>query len=196
MYLYGIIFLYLTGLYHTLTTHEWSSWGFVRSLSFNFFGFLMALLAWRAIRLFARTGNIQVEPLDYALAILLSVSVIGLFFVAVRPDTPMRGFTLIGIILTMLELRDLRDLRSGVLPKPLHYRRHQRYVLASYFYVLTVVSLVHLKGELPREVKWLWSPAIGGICIWMLAQRARWTGAVVTAVVVLSELSAGMSPTT
>jgi hypothetical protein len=80
---------------------------------------------------------------------------------------------------------------SGVLPKPLHYRRHQRYVLASYFYVLTVVSLVHLKGELPREVKWLWSPAIGGICIWMLAQRARWTGAVVTAVVVLSALFGG-----
>lgn len=168
LYLYGMIFLYLTGTYVTLTTHDWNTWSFARNVAFNFFGFSMVLYAWRAIRLFTRPGEIPVERLDRGLAWLLTVSVMGLLAVAIWKDTPMRVFTLLGIVLVVLEWRDLKP---GVLSKPLLYRRHQRYILASYFYVLTVVSIVHLNDELPRKIKWLWPAAIGATVIYFLTRR-------------------------
>jgi hypothetical protein len=70
----------------------------------------------------------------------------------------MKVFALIGVALVVLEYRELRQ---GFQPRQVLFRRHLRYVLTSYFYVLTVVSLVHLKEELPRDVKWLWPSALG-----------------------------------
>lgn len=164
-YFYLIVFLYLTGTYLTLTRHEWSSWGFARNLAFNFFGFSMVLYAYRAIRLFRRPGAVQPERLDWFLAGLLTASVLGMLAVAVFKDTPMRIFTLIGIMLCGLEYRELRN---GFRDKTVLFRRHLRYILGSYFYVLTVVSLVHLGDELPRKVKWLWPAVVGFTVIWLL----------------------------
>ena len=82
----------------------------------------------------------------------------------------MRVFTLLGIWLVVLEFRELR---GGLRDRALLYRRHQRYILASYFYVLTVVSIVHLNDELPRKTKWLWPSLVGLVVIWLLTARRK-----------------------
>ena len=48
------------------------------------------------------------------------------------------------------------------------YVRHQRSMLASYCYVLTVLSLVHVKAS--TDVKWLW-PALVGVPLVVYATR-------------------------
>ena len=174
-YFYLLLFLYLTGTWLTLTQHPWNTWSFARNVTFNFFGFSMVLYGYRAIWLFRRPEPRR-ERLDWFLAGLLTTSVVALLSVAIWKDTPMRIFTLIGIWLCVLEYRELRQ---GFTDKALLYRRHQRYILASYFYVLTVVSIVHLHDELPRNLKWLWPSLVGMLVIWLLTGRKRTPGEVV-----------------
>jgi len=125
----------------------------------------MVLYAYRAIRLFGREGQIKPDDIDHFLARLLTFSVLAMFSVAIWKNTPMRVFTLLGAYLCVLEWRELK---AGVWDKPTLFRRHQRYILASYFYVLTVVSIVHLKDELPTNLRWLWPAAVGVFSVWML----------------------------
>jgi hypothetical protein len=164
-----MVFMYLSGTYRTLTHHDWDSWPVYRNLSFNFLGFSMLIYAWRAIVLFRRDGEVRPERLDRVLAGILIGSVLFLVVVALIKDLPMKVFALIGIGLAALEIRDLK---AGFQPHALLFQRHVRYVLLSYFYVLTVVSLVHLKEELPREVKWLWPSAIGALVLWLASRPA------------------------
>jgi len=168
IYFYMMVFLYLTGSWFTLTKHPWNSWGFARNLTFNFFGFSMVLYAYRSIRLFRKPGEIKPDRLDFFLAGLLTASVIALFSVAIWKNTPMRAFTLVGIWLCLLEWRELK---VGVWEKPVLFRRHLRYIIASYFYVLTVVSVVHLNDELPTNVRWMWSMFVGTAAVWFLTSR-------------------------
>lgn len=146
-------FLYLSGTTLTLTRHDWTAWGFWRNLAFNFLGYLTVLLAWRAITLFRRPELPRPSTVDRILAGALAAGVTALVAVALVQDFPMRVFALAGVVLLATEIHDLRHRME---PRTLLFRRHLRYVLTSYFYVLTVVSLVHLQDELPREVKWLW----------------------------------------
>jgi hypothetical protein len=169
IYFYCMIFLYSTGSYLTLTTHPWHSWAFARNVAFNFFGFSMLLYGYRAIRLFRQAGQPRPQPLDWALAGALAASVVALCLVAAVRDTPMRVFAAIGLVMCVLEFRDLR---AGFQPKSVLFRRHLRFILASYFYVLTVVSVVHLGDELPREVKWLWPSVFGAAIIWLASTNA------------------------
>lgn len=171
-YFYLMLLLYLSGSWFTFTQHHWASWNFARNVTFNFFGFSMVLYAYRSIRLFRAAGPIKPERVDWCLAYLLTASVAAMFSVAIWKDTPMRIFTVAGIWLCVQEWRELR---GGNWSKPLMYRRHLRYILVSYFYVLTVVSIVHLKDELPTKVKWLWPSALGALSIWLLSvdHRAR-----------------------
>ena len=171
-YFYLMLFLYLTGTYLTLTLNRWNSWGFARNLTFNFFGFSMLLYEYRAIRLFSR-GAVAPDRIDRALAKLLTLSVLALFLVAVWKDTPLRIFTLLGIWLCVVEWREVRQ---GAWTKPVLFRRHMRYIFASYFYVLTVVSIVHLKDELPKNVRWLWPTALAILVIWLLRAGGQATG--------------------
>lgn len=159
IYLYAMVFLYGTGTYLSFAHHDWTGWTFYRNLAFNFFGFSLLLYAWRAIWLFSRVGDAVVGWRDRALACLLTFTVLALVVVGAWDDIPLAGFAIVGAVLAFMEWRDLAP---GVLSKAVLYRRHQRYILGSYFYVLTVVSLVHLDDELPRNVKWLW-PSVAGI---------------------------------
>jgi Na+/proline symporter len=59
-------------------------------------------------------------------------------------------------------------------PRELLFRRHIRYILASYFYVLTVASIVHLGDELPRDMKWLWPSAVGTLVICAATASGTW----------------------
>jgi hypothetical protein len=168
-YLYGMTALYLSGTYLTLTRHEWPTWHFARNVAFNFLGFSMVVYAYRAIRLFRQAGTPAPTRLDWGLSALQLVTVLGVAGVAVFKDTPMRIFALVGLVLCGL---DLRDLRAGFQPRALLFRRHVRYVLASYYYVLTLVSIVHLDAVLPRNVKWLW-PTVVAVLAMRLARGAR-----------------------
>ena len=178
LYFYLMVFLYLTGSWFTLTKHPWNSWGFARNLTFNFFGFSMVLYAYRAIRLFRTHGEVKPDRTDRFLAIILTCSVAALFSVAVWKNTPMRVFTLVGIWLCVLEWRELR---SSVWEKPVLFRRHLRYIMASYFYVLTVVSVVHLNDELPTNVRWLWGTFVGILACWLLTAKksGSWNSVVI-----------------
>ena len=163
-YLYGMTTLYLTGTYFTLTRHEWLTWQFARNVSFNFLGFSMLLYAYRAIRLFRGPQAPAPARLDWALSALQLATVLGVIAVAVFKDTPMRVFALTGLVLCAL---DLGDLRAGFRPRARLFRRHVRYVFASYYYLLTVISIVHLDRVLPRNVKWLWPTAVAAVAIWL-----------------------------
>lgn len=170
VYFYLMVFLYSTGTYLTLTQHEWYSWNFARNVTFNFFGFSMVLYAYRSIRLFRSPGTLEPDRFDRFLAYLLTFSVLAMFSVAVWKNTPMRVFTLVGIWLCIMEWRELR---GGVWEKPVLFRRHLRYILASFFYVLTVVSVVHLKDELPTNFRWLWLTPVAILSIWLLTSAKR-----------------------
>ena len=161
-YLCLLIFLYLTGTFLTFARHDWNTWDFARNLVFNFFGFSMVLYGWRAIHLFRQVGQPRPGRLDWALAGMLAVTVVGVLVVAAVRDTPMRLFALIGVTFCVLEFQELR---AGFRPKSVLFRRHTRFILASYFYVLTVVSIVHLGDELPRNLKWLWPSLLGALVI-------------------------------
>jgi len=96
------------------------------------------------------------------LAGLLVSCTIGFGVLSFVPGLMMRAFAALAAVLTVMELRELW---SGFAPRELLYRRHIRYILASYFYVLTVASIVHLGDELPRNMKWLWPAAVGTLVV-------------------------------
>jgi hypothetical protein len=169
-YILGMTFLYLTGTFLTLTRNDWSTWVFARNLTFNFFGYSLLLYGWRAIYLFRQSADAAPQRLDYALAIMLTSTVIGLAAVAVFKNTPMRVLTVIGIVLVVMEWQEIRNRFQ---PHSMLFRRHVRFILASYFYVLTVVSIVHLSDELPRDVKWLWPSMLGSIVIYLTTANSN-----------------------
>jgi hypothetical protein len=61
-----------------------------------------------------------------------------------------------------------------------------RYILGSYFYVLTVVSIVHLRDELTNDARWLWPSVLGVAAIALVSEGGRATRFVMRAVLALS----------
>ncbi len=163
-----MIFLYCTGTFLTLTRHDWLTWGFARNVTFNFFGFSMVVYGYRAVRLYRSATELGPTRLDYALSALLFVSMLALSAVALWKDTPMRVFAAMGLLLCVLEVRELR---WGFKPREVLLRRHIRYMLASYFYMLTVVSIVHLGDELPGRMRWLWPTILGAFIIYFAGAK-------------------------
>jgi hypothetical protein len=164
-------FLYLTGSSLTFTQYPWDSWEFGRNVAFNLLGFLFLLNGVRAIYLWRNQDAPKERParLDRALFALTAVAVALMGTLAVVKNTPLRIFTVLGVTLLVL---DRRDWRAGF-SRAVLYARHTRYILASYFYVLTVVSLVHLRDELAVNVRWLWPSVIGVAVIWIADRAAR-----------------------
>jgi hypothetical protein len=163
-YFYLMIYLYLTGLFMTLARHPWGSWEFARNLLFNFFGFSLVLYGYRAIALFYGRRDPAPCALDRALAGVLFATSVGLIVLNWKHDTPMRGFAIVGTVFSVLEVRDLR---RSFEPREILFARHLRFMLGSYFYVMTVLSIVHLQ-RLPRNTKWLW-PAVCAVPIVLTA---------------------------
>lgn len=172
LYIATMVFLYCTGTFMTLTRHDWGTWEFYRNVTFNFFGFSLLIYGYRAMYLARNFKQPTPQNLDYMLAWLLTLSTVALFMVAVFKNTPMRVYTLIGVILVIMEWRELA---AGYTPKAVLYRRHIRFILASYFYALTVVSILHLNDELPRNWKWLWPTALGIVMVYgMTTVKNSW----------------------
>lgn len=150
------VLIYATGTWFTVT-HPGTAWELARDLSFNFLGFSMVIYGVRAITLFARPGNPSPTRVDCALLALLIANTIALCVVAIIDDWAMRVFAVLAVALCVVEVRELR---TGFEPKRVLLRRHVRFAFATLAYFLTVVSLLHLRTEIPRVLKWVWAPAI------------------------------------
>lgn len=182
-YALTMTFLYVTGTLLTLTRHEWGTWEFGRNVVFNLLGYSFVLHGWRAMWLQRRRDVARYAPLDVALLASMALLVAAMTWLAIaRPNTPVRVFAAMGIAVLVLEAREWR---AGLTQAQL-YRRHVRYMLASYFYVLTVVSLVHLRDEMASDLRWLWPSAFAVALIWLVDERARATRWTMRAVIVLS----------
>jgi len=160
-YLYLMIPLYLSGLYFTFQRHEVGSFVWSRNVAFNFLGFYFLLLGWRAIWRF-RKQVLEPTALDHAMrALLIAVSAM-LVALGGLHHFPSFVFGALGLWLGVSVFRDTSDLR-------VLYVRHQRCMLASFYYLLTVLSIVHFRA--PADVKWLW-PAMIGVPLIVYATRS------------------------
>ena len=162
-YMILMTFLYVSGTILTVTRHEWATWDFARNVAFNLFGYTLALLGFRAMWLWSRTDIPRPALLDRALLGLVITLAATLAALAAFRSGPIAGIALVAIVLAGLEVRDWR---AGFTPAVL-YRRHVRCIIASYFYVLTVVSLVHLRDELSSDLRWLWPSAVGAAVLFL-----------------------------
>jgi hypothetical protein len=159
-YLYFMVPLYLTGLFFTFQRHEIGSFVWARNLAFNFLGFFFLFLGWRAIWRF-HLQALQPTALDHAMrAMLLAVSTV-LVALGVLHHFPSFVLGSLGLWLGLVVFREAANARAL-------YVRHQRCMLASFFYVLTVLSLVHVRA--PTDLKWLW-PALLGVPLAAYATR-------------------------
>ncbi|GJL84029.1 MAG: hypothetical protein DHS20C01_36630 [marine bacterium B5-7] len=161
-------FLYVTGLYMSLTRHEFGSWEYFRNLVFNFFGFYLAVLGFRSIYLLRRPNVSCPVRIDYVMASILTGVAVCLITLAVFRNTPVRVLAIVACILTWVEWKELR---MGFSPRGVLYARHARYIVAAYLYVLTVASIVHLGDELSRNLKWLWPTMLGFLLIPLISTR-------------------------
>jgi hypothetical protein len=162
-YLVGMTFLYATGSALTLSQYDYASWEFGRNVVFNLTGYLLALQGARAIWLWRTVDAPRPTRLDYGLRALFIASTVVMFALAVQKNTALRVFAILAIALLVL---DRADFRAG-LSRAVLYARHVRCILGSYFYILTVVSLVHLRDEVGANVRWLWPTAAGIVVIWI-----------------------------
>ena len=191
LYVLLMTFLYLTGTTLTLTRHPWASWDFARNVAFNLMGYSLVLSGFRAMWLFAHPDTKRPALADHLLLGLQALLALALVGLALTRSGPIAGIAIVAVTLVALEVRDRR---AGLTPASL-YRRHVRCIVASYFYVLTVVSLVHLRDELSSDLRWLWPSAVGAIVLWLAGgpgfaslrpARARARALAVAATIVLA----------
>ncbi len=151
-YLYLMTFLYLTGIPVTLIVGELGTWSFLRSLYFNLFGFSFLWFGYRAIYRMVNSPRSSAGMLDWSMTVwmvLLSIGMLGLFWEKMQ-KYELCVFGCLGLILAVVEIREYLTCSSA----SLLLARHNRYILASYAYMLTVISVVHLQGT--GKIKWLW----------------------------------------
>ena len=159
-FLWLMVPLYLTGLSFTFRLHEAGTFVWARNLAFNFTGFLFVLLGWRSIVRFRRR-IVDPAPVDLVLRAVLLTGGASMATLGVLHHFPSFALGSIALAFGVAGLREPADV--GAL-----YLRHQRSMLASYYYVFTVLSLVHVKAS--TDVKWLW-PALLGVPLAMYATR-------------------------
>lgn len=148
---YAMIPLYATGLSFTLRLHDPLSFAGARNLAFNATGFLLLVVGWRAIWRY-RHRRTTPAALDLALRGLLAAGGTAMVALGVRHHFPSFVLGAIALVMAARALREDGDPRSLVL-------RHQRAMLCAYYYLLTVLSLVHVHA--PSDVRWLWPAALG-----------------------------------
>lgn len=161
--------LYGLGTWLTFVRHPLDSETFRRNLAFNLLGFWLLFLGWRAVKLFLRREESSPGALDWTLLFVMAAASVALFAFG---NGTMKRIALLGALLTAV---DAIDLRRGFASRLRLYGRHLRYMLASYYYVLTVVSIVHLT-ILPRRVKWLAPVALGLLVITVAHYALRCEG--------------------
>jgi hypothetical protein len=150
-YVYAMIPLYLSGLAFTLRLHDPTGFVGARNLAFNFTGFFLVLCGWRAIHRHRHRAFVA-TPLDRAMRLVLAAGAAAMLALGVRHHFPSFALGAIALAIAWRALAPAADARALVV-------QHQRAILASYFYLLTVLSLVHVKAS--ADVKWLWPALLG-----------------------------------
>ncbi|MFI4924286.1 MAG: hypothetical protein ACHQJ7_03980 [Vicinamibacteria bacterium] len=150
-FVYAMIPLYLTGLAFTLRLHDATGFVGARNLAFNFTGFFLVLCGWRAIHRY-RKRALAPGPLDRAMRTILAAGGVALVALGVLHHFPSFVLGTIALAIAWRVLRPVADARALVV-------QHQRSILAGYFYLLTVLSLVHVRAS--TDVKWLWPALVG-----------------------------------
>ena len=194
-YAAGMTVLYLTGSAFTFTQYAYASWEFWRNVVFNLVGALYVAMGLRAGMLWRAGSTAEPALVDHALRWLLSATVALMLGLAVIKSTPLRVFTLLSLILLWLEHRDWR---RGF-TRAVSYARHARYSLAGYFYLMTVLSIVHLRDEVPGLARWIAPSLLGACAIWVVngavtpghRLRTRLQRPTIAVVVAVSVLLAG-----
>lgn len=159
-YLVAMGVLYFSGLWFTFARNEPGSWTWARNLAFNFTGAFLLVLGWRAMWR-RHSGRIDPTGLDRVLRVLQLSGAGALLVLGSLHHFPSSALGALGLWFGITQLREPAD------PRAL-YLRHQRCMLGSYFYVLTVLSLVHLRA--PSDLRWLW-PALVGVPLIAWATR-------------------------
>lgn len=163
-YVYAMVLLYLSGTPRTFYFQPWPSWSLARNFTFNFFGILQVLVGFRAI--FRWKGSPQ-GRVDNWLTWVFCVNAAGMI-VAAPPDLPI---FLVGLFALAVAACDEVELRRNPLDGRVHMRRHLRHMFGSYYYLLTVLSIVHL--PVGHDLKWLWCGAFG-VAMWLLSRGGQW----------------------
>jgi hypothetical protein len=155
LYVAGMCVLFASGMMFTFSKHELLSYKWARNVAFNALGFALLFPGLRALKLHALSNRFAARPLDWAVTALLGALSAATLAMGAR-KWPLLWLGAAGAALCWLDVRELRGRARGGPPRALD--RHARYMLASYFYVLTVVSLVY--GPAGAEAKWLWPLAL------------------------------------
>jgi hypothetical protein len=149
LYVAGMCVLFASGMVFTFTKHELFAYKWTRNFCFNALGFLLLFPGLRALALRQEGGRLAAQPIDRALTLALAVLSAALLALGPR-KWPLFLLGGAGLLLVWL---DWRETRGGLPRAPRPLDRHARYMLASYFYALTVVSLVY--GPAGVEAKWI-----------------------------------------
>jgi adenosine deaminase len=156
----AMLLLYASGTPRTFYYQEWLYWGLARNIAFNLFGILQVLIGYRAVKTWksgARNWS------DRLLATIYPATGISLVVIGLR-DLPV---FLMGWFAIVVAAIDLAELRRNPKDRRTHMRRHLRHMFGSYYYLLTVLSIVHL--PLGHDVKWLLC-GIFGMSVWLLGR--------------------------
>jgi hypothetical protein len=151
LYLVAMGLLYFSGLWFTFARNEFGSWIWARNVAFNFSGTFLLLLGWRAMWR-RHAGQTEPSRLDQAMRAVQVAAALALMLLGMGRHFPSIVLGALALWFGITQLREPTDPRALFL-------RHQRCMLGSYLYVLTVLSLVHLRA--PSDLRWLWPVLIG-----------------------------------
>lgn len=168
LYFVCMTLLYLSGSYFTFTRHDLLGWKFARNLTFNGFGYLLLVLAYRAVPLKRAEGGAATRA-DRSLNVFLVVLSLAMLAVSLK-RWPMAIFGVLGLALAWM---DRRELQSASHPAAVRLDRHIRYMMASYYYVVTVLSILLLPAGL--KIKWAWPSAVA-LAVVLLLTRSELRG--------------------
>lgn len=157
--------LYLSGSYFTFTKHDLLGYKFARNLSFNLFGYSLLVLAYRAVPIKRPDGGAPTR-VDRGLNVFLALLSFAMLPLGIK-RWPMAIFGVIGLVFAWV---DRQEFRSGEYSAAIRLNRHIRYMMASYYYVVTLLSILLLPGGL--KIKWAWPAAVALPVILLLTQPA------------------------
>jgi hypothetical protein len=165
LYIVCMTVLYLSGTWFTFTKHELLGYKFLRNFSFNLFGYSFLLLAWRAVPLKRSDGGVvtRVDRAAWAGLVVLSLAMLPLGI----KRWPMFVFGVVGLVFAWMDWQEMKD---GVLSAKVRLNRHIRYMMASFYYVVTLLSILLMPGSF--KAKWVWPSAVAGVVILLLTQPA------------------------
>ena len=148
IYLVCLCVLFATGLFFTFTKHELLSFKFNRNVVFNGFGFYLMFLGVRALKLRSNGERLPAARCDWLMTGALVVFGVSMLAMGGR-KWPLLVFGMLALFLFWLDVRAYTGRSHAT-----HLDRHVRYMLGSYFYVITVLSIVDLPAGV--KIKWVW----------------------------------------